>query len=562
LARRGNLFGLGGRPVGAKRKPAHLRRVSVALLFTAFALGQSNAVTDGDRSLKIYAIHTGQQETVVFKRDGVYDRAGLARLNYIVRDWRKNEIKQMDPHLFDLLWQVYQASGSTGAINVVCGYRSPDTNAMLRRRSKAVAQHSQHMLGKAMDFNIPGVPLAKLREIGLRMQIGGVGYYPTSGSPFVHMDTGGVRMWPRMTREQLVRVFPRGRTLYIPADGTPLPGYAEALAAYKARKDGSQFMLASNADEIDDAENASDVTTRAVKAAADAGDANLIREVPRPRLAQRPIQAPPVVVAMVEAGTDVPVPSSPPANHALSFFDRVFGLDAGAPAAKAPPPRLELREVDFDVASDVSTPVPTALAAAMAARDRSGRMAAPASLPIRPTAIVATIDIARPLRAEAMTTAVLRKGGASFLDTPPVLAYAAVEPAAAERPRPAKTLSGVPIPQVNPRTRAPAAAVAAEVAADDLYGRLPAAELTLTALDTQGLRLWMATQSTREKRYALLTMPDFGQVPSLLDKPAVTYAADFGDGVVGNLRTDHFSGPVVQPPAVVDLTRLPAVASR
>ena len=112
-----------------------------------------------------------------------------------------------------------------------------------------------------------------------------------------------------------------------------------------------------------------------------------------------------------------------------------------------------------------------------------------------------------------MTTAVLRQGGASLLDTPPVLAYAAVEPAATERPRPAKTLSGVPIPRVNPRTRAPAATVAAEVAADDLYGRLPAAELTRTARDTQGLRLWMATQSTREKRYALLTMPDFGQVP-------------------------------------------------
>src|SRR5262249_56994400 len=126
-----------------------------------------------------------------------------------------------DPPLLDVVGRVYRAWGGPEPIHIVCGYRSPETNAMLRRRSKGVAEHSQHMLGKATDFFIPGVPLEKLREIGLRMQVGGVGYYPTSGSPFVHMDTGGVRMWPRMTREQLVRVFPQGKTLYVPSDGRP-----------------------------------------------------------------------------------------------------------------------------------------------------------------------------------------------------------------------------------------------------------------------------------------------------------------------------------------------------
>src|SRR5205085_7110069 len=120
-----------------------------------------------------------------------------------------------------------------------------------------VAQHSQHMIGKAMDFYIPGVALSKLREIGLRMQVGGVGYYPTSGSPFVHMDTGGVRMWPRMTRDQLVRVFPKGKTLYIPSDGRPLPGYDAAFAAYKSRKAGAPIMVADNGDENDDSDSAS-----------------------------------------------------------------------------------------------------------------------------------------------------------------------------------------------------------------------------------------------------------------------------------------------------------------
>ena len=142
----------------------------------------------------------------------------------------------MDPQLIDL-----RVGGA--ARNRIAKSRStssaaiarPQTNAMLRRRSRGVARFSQHMLGHAMDFYIPGVPLEELREIGLRLQRGGVGFYPTSGSPFVHMDTGGVRMWPRMTRDELLHVFPDGRTVYLPTDGHPLPGYAVALADLRKR---------------------------------------------------------------------------------------------------------------------------------------------------------------------------------------------------------------------------------------------------------------------------------------------------------------------------------------
>jgi len=193
----------------------------------------------GDKALTVLNVHTNQQATVVFKRGGRYDAAGLKQLNYLLRDWRKDQPTNMDPRLFDLIWEVYKQSGSRQPIHVVCGYRSPSTNAMLRSRSRGVAQHSQHMLGKAMDFFLPDVPLAKVREIGLRMQVGGVGFYPTSGSPFVHMDTGSVRSWPKMSRAQLARIFPDGKTLHIPSDGKPLPGYNQALAAYKARKAGS-----------------------------------------------------------------------------------------------------------------------------------------------------------------------------------------------------------------------------------------------------------------------------------------------------------------------------------
>lgn len=165
-------------------------------------------------------------------------------MNVFLRDWRRNEPTKMDPRLFDLVWEVYQKVGGSDYIHVVSGYRSPATNSMLRSRSKAVAEKSQHMLGKAMDFYIPGVSLKKVRETGLRMQVGGVGYYPTSGSPFVHLDVGSVRHWPRMSRKELVAVFPDGKTLHVPSDGKPLPGFEQALASYEARKKTGTTALA------------------------------------------------------------------------------------------------------------------------------------------------------------------------------------------------------------------------------------------------------------------------------------------------------------------------------
>jgi len=204
------------------------------LLFGSRAL--QNAVAEGDtRTISLHHIHTDEDITITFKRDGRYDDAALEKLNWFLRDWRKAEQTKMDPHLIDLVWEVQREAGNKAPIWVVCGYRSPQTNAMLRHRSSGVARFSQHMLGRAMDFYIPGVPLEEIRAMGLRLARGGVGFYPTSGSPFVHMDTGSVRMWPRMTREQLVRVFPDGKTVQIPTDGRPLPGYALALAEIRQR---------------------------------------------------------------------------------------------------------------------------------------------------------------------------------------------------------------------------------------------------------------------------------------------------------------------------------------
>ncbi|MFY9840088.1 MAG: DUF882 domain-containing protein [Xanthobacteraceae bacterium] len=204
------------------------------LIFLFGSRALQNAVAEGDtRTISMHHLHTGEDITITYKRDGRYDESALEKLNWFLRDWRRAEQTKMDPHLIDLVWEVQREASTQEPIQVVCGYRSPQTNAMLRRSSHGVARFSQHMLGHAMDFSIPGIPLEHLREIGLRLQRGGVGFYPESGSPFVHMDTGDVRMWPRMTHEELARVFPDGRTVLIPSDGKPLPGYALALAEIK-----------------------------------------------------------------------------------------------------------------------------------------------------------------------------------------------------------------------------------------------------------------------------------------------------------------------------------------
>jgi uncharacterized protein YcbK (DUF882 family) len=201
-----------------------------AALLVLGAHGLQRADANGDtRTISLHHVHTREDITVTFKRNGRYDEAALQKLSHFLRDWRKNEQVRIDPHLIDLLWEVHREVGANGPIHVICGYRSPETNAMLRARSNGVALFSHHMTGSAIDFSIPGVPIEEVRVAALRLQGGGVGYYPNSGSRFVHLDVGNVRHWPRMSREELVRVFPNQRTVHIPSDGQPLAGYALAL---------------------------------------------------------------------------------------------------------------------------------------------------------------------------------------------------------------------------------------------------------------------------------------------------------------------------------------------
>ena len=146
------------------------------------------------RVLRFHHTHTGESLEVVYRQGSGYHRRGLERLNHFLRDFRTEETKAMDPRLFDILWEVQQDTGHHhGLFEVISGYRSPKTNAMLRRRSKGVARHSQHLLGKAVDVRLRGASTRRLRDCALQLARGGVGYYPKSD--FVHLDTGRVRHW-------------------------------------------------------------------------------------------------------------------------------------------------------------------------------------------------------------------------------------------------------------------------------------------------------------------------------------------------------------------------------
>ena len=202
----------------------------------AFGLGYVADPTEAaaeTRTLNLHYTHTGKSAKITFKKNGRYLKSGLQQANKFLADWRTKDQIKIDPRLLDTVWEVYQKLGTRKPIHVVSSYRSPKTNAMLRKTRGGQAKNSQHMYGRALDFFIPGVSPKKVREVGLKAQSGGVGYYAKSG--FVHLDTGRVRHWPRMSRKELVRVFPKGGTLHVPTDGKALPGYKTAEADYKRR---------------------------------------------------------------------------------------------------------------------------------------------------------------------------------------------------------------------------------------------------------------------------------------------------------------------------------------
>jgi uncharacterized protein YcbK (DUF882 family) len=165
--------------------------------------GVSRAKDAGDTSgageqyrLRLHHLHTGEDIDVVYRVGDTYLPDAIAKLNYFLRDHRTQNESSYDPKEFDLLHSLLAKLGRPdGEIDIVCGYRTPWSNNLLRSRSanSGVAQHSQHMLAKAIDIRVPGVPTTTLRDAALSLHAGGVGYYPVN--QFVHVDVGPVRQW-------------------------------------------------------------------------------------------------------------------------------------------------------------------------------------------------------------------------------------------------------------------------------------------------------------------------------------------------------------------------------
>ncbi len=155
------------------------------------------ASTPGPRyALHLHHLHTGEDLNVVYRVGNVYLPDALKKLNLFLRDHRTQAESSYDPSEFDLLHAVMTRLGRPdGLIDIVCGYRTPQSNNYLRTRSAStgVAEHSQHMLAKAIDIRVPGVETRVLRDAALSLGAGGVGYYPIS--QFVHVDVGPVREW-------------------------------------------------------------------------------------------------------------------------------------------------------------------------------------------------------------------------------------------------------------------------------------------------------------------------------------------------------------------------------
>ena len=145
------------------------------------------------RSILLHHCHTGETLKTVYFADGRYLPEALRAVTRHLRDWRDGTTRPIDPRLLDLLWSLRRKLDVDAPVEVFCGYRSPETNAMLRRRSRGVARNSLHMQGMAIDFRVPSRSLRAVRAAAVSLKAGGVGYYPRSG--FVHVDTGDVRYW-------------------------------------------------------------------------------------------------------------------------------------------------------------------------------------------------------------------------------------------------------------------------------------------------------------------------------------------------------------------------------
>jgi uncharacterized protein YcbK (DUF882 family) len=535
---------------GAARAGQSLGLAALALLLGNNGL--QNAVANGDtRTISLHHMHTGEDLTVTFKRNGRYDEEALKKVNHVLRDWRRDEEIAMDPHLLDVVWEVYREVDAKVPIQVVCGYRAPATNAMLRKRSRGVAQHSQHTLGHAMDFYIPGVPLEKQREAGLRLQRGGVGYYPSSGSPFVHLDVGSVRHWPRMTRDQLAKVFPDGRTVHVPTDGRPLAGYALALADIQNRgsSEPSQTSLAAARDAGVNVDAAMPAAPRqrnlftALFTKDEDEDSEPGAAAPAPKAEAKPEKKPAVKVA--EARQAAPKPAEQK-NVPLPVARPTQRIAAQAEPKTAPAP-------SYNLASAESRPVtPTGtITDVIASRGFWDPRKAEAAPPKQPTQVAAATPAAAPAETArtAETTGAVAPWPMKTADASGqvpaglALAYAAQNPAPATRSlsAPARNAAATPptrVADASNRTASIETTTGVGATSRTLKRTTPPDDLWLRALV-------LAPDLQNYLTATVMGQADMRELQPLMDKPDAVVTMAFGDNPNLGLATDRFTGGAV-----------------
>ncbi len=490
---------------------ARIGLASALLMLGAGSVHDATALNE-TRTLTFHHTHSEEDLTVTFKRDGRYDEDALKQLNHFLRDWRSQEQTEMDRHLFDILWEVYRDVDGKQPIQIISSYRSPATNAMLRHRSanSGVARFSQHMLGHAMDFYIPGVQLADIRAAGLRLQRGGVGFYPTSGSPFVHLDTGSIRHWPRMTHDQLARVFPDGRTVHVPTDGVPLKNYELAKADIEKRGDGDDAATVGKASFL------ASLFKGKGKAKANDDEEEAAASAP-------PAKPAPVVVAAAK-----PAPATP------------------APASRAKMPTLQLASADVQ---SVQPPKPAPIADKVEAKPQTPADIINArgfwddsSAPKQATpAQVAALNARKAIEtADPQATASVPQAYSALAYAPPTTSPVDHSNIVA---------ASAPIPRIA-RPARNAAAAATEINTIAIKGVAGKGDPVTTATRLSAgksndiwLRIMMlAPSASRAMSVTVMGDSDMSAMRAFFVKPASTIAMGFTDDPLLGMSVDRFSG--------------------
>lgn len=574
-----------------------LGALALGLLVTG-SRGTQDAIANGDtRTLAIRQMHTGERIEVTFRRNGRYDREALRQLDWILRDWRRDASRQMDPRLFDVLWEVHRQSRSRSPLHVVSAYRSPQTNEMLRSRSRAVARSSQHIEGKAVDFYLPDVSASRLREIGMRLQRGGVGFYPRANTPFVHIDVGSVRHWPRMSRSQLASMFPDGRTVHLPADGRPMSGYDQARreilaaggvvageAGTAVARAGGQRSLWAALFGGDESEASADEAYAALPMGRDGDERYALLHSPAAP-APDPVPEPaPVRSAAPEPEPEpAPAPAAPPAPIAAPTPPLAIAaapLPPVRPSDLAPPapvPDATARVEIAALAAAASAVEPPAPPAPVSGGDAAFQTASASAVaipapPTRPAEFGGLGTVAQLPPVESGPRLVWQAGpSGTLVGTAALPATAAVDTAALAAAAAATTASAVPMPLPPRHPDRPAPALAPTAVAVAVAAPLPPAAPPRTAtafadtappapvppLRTAGLGDLTAALGLNERPAAPLPTAPIPTAsipaPAARAEPAVAALPDPERAALRTLFENRSLAPQAQTPAVGEI---------